>query len=185
MSETTTIDDFKSKLKGGGARANLFEVIIPDPAVASGLDQKLLPFMCKGAQLPASTVAQIDVPYRGRQLKVAGDRTFENWTVTIFNEDAQLLRGAFERWMNSINSHMENKSQVLNPSEYQSDLIVTQQNRIGGATKTYQIDGAFPVNVSAVDLSYDANDAIEEFTVEFAYQYWTTGEAGSRSGITS
>jgi len=165
------VDSFKSKLIGGGARANLFKVIINNPPVGAGLDTELLSFTCKGAQLPASVVAQIDVPFRGRQLKVAGDRTFENWTITAYNEDAQDVRSAFESWMNSINEHVNNVG-VKNPSLYQADLIVQQLDRETNVTKEYTIRGAFPVNVSAIDLSYDANDAVEEFTIEFAYQYW-------------
>ena len=158
---------FKSKLIGGGARANLFKVIINNPPVGAGLDTELLSFTCKGAQLPASTVAQIDVPYRGRQLKVAGDRTFEDWTVTIINDTGFEIRDAMERWMNGINSHNANTG-FNDPAEYQTDLAVEQLDKDGQKLKVYH----FPVNVSAIDLSYDANDAIEEFTVEFAYQYW-------------
>lgn len=177
------IDLFKSQaLISGGARANLFQVDIPTGLgnTAAGLSS----FMCKGAQLPASVIAQIDVPYRGRQLKVAGDRTFENWTVTIFNDNEFLIRNDFERWMNRINAHQNNVGN-LNPDEYQEDLQVTQLDRENNPTKKYNIVGAFPVNISAIDLSYDANDAIEEFTVEFAYQYWTTGANGADEGITS
>jgi hypothetical protein len=165
------VDSFKAKLIGGGARANLFKVIINNPPIGAGLNTELLSFTCKGAQLPASVVAQIDVPFRGRQLKVAGDRTFENWTITAYNEDAQDVRSAFESWMNSINEHVNNVG-VKNPSLYQADLIVQQLDRQNSITKEYAIRGAFPVNVSAIDLSYDANDAVEEFTIEFAYQYW-------------
>ena len=165
------VDNFKSKLIGGGARANLFKVIINNPPVGAGLDTELLSFTCKGAQLPASVVAQIDVPFRGRQLKVAGDRTFENWTITAYNEDSNDVRSAFESWMNTINQHVNNEG-AKRPSDYQADLIVQQLDRENVVTKEYAIRGAFPVNVSAIDLSYDANDAIEEFTVEFAYQYW-------------
>ena len=165
------VDSFKSKLIGGGARANLFKVIINNPPVGAGLDTELLSFTCKGAQLPASVVAQIDVPFRGRQLKVAGDRTFENWTITAYNEDSQDVRSAFGSWMNSNNEHVNNVG-VKNPSLYQADLIVQQLDRTNNVTKEYAIRGAFPVNVSAIDLSYDANDAVEEFTIEFAYQYW-------------
>lgn len=181
----SNIDEFKSKLQGGGARANLFEFNMPNPnSIKFPINQDLLSFMAKGAQLPASVVAQIDVPYRGRQLKVAGDRTFENWTVTVFNENAQLLRSGFESWMNSMNAHEENKGE-LKPSEYMVDMSISQLDRKGNTTKKYELRGAFPVNCSAIDLSYDANDAIEEFTVEFAYQYWTTGTGKATTGITS
>ena len=155
----SNIDDFKGQLQGGGARANLFELNMPNPAsVGFAINQERLSFMCKGAQLPASVVAQIDVPYRGRQLKVAGDRTFENWTITVFNENAQLLRSGFESWMNSLNNHEENKGE-LDPKQYMVDLEINQLDRQGNQTKRYQLKGAFPVNCSAIDLSYDANDA--------------------------
>lgn len=166
-----SVDDFKAKLIGGGARANLFQVIVNNPPVGANLDTELLSYTCKAAALPASTVAQIDVPFRGRQLKVAGDRTFENWTITVYNEDSQDVRSAFESWMNSINEHVANLG-VKNPRDYQADLVVNQLDREGKTTKSYSIRGAFPVNVSEIELSYENNDAIEEFTVEFAYQYW-------------
>jgi hypothetical protein len=176
-----TIDAFKTNaLRNGGARANLFEV-----ELTGGIgDGRLFSFMCKGAQLPGSVIAQIDVPYRGRQLKVAGDRTFENWTVTVFNDNENKLRGEFEEWMNSINAH-ESNTGILSPSAYYAQLKVTQLDRQNRPTKAYKIVDAFPVNIGAIDLSYDANDAIEEFTVEFAYQYWTTGKGGSDTGITT
>jgi hypothetical protein len=170
---TLSVDDFKSKLIGGGARANLFKVIVNNPPVGAGLNTELLSFTCKGAQLPGSVVAQIDVPFRGRQLKVAGDRTFENWTITVYNEDKQDVRNSFENWMNIINDVKENSGEK-NPTRYQADMIVQQLDRQGKVTKEYDIRGGFPVNISAIDLAYDANDAIEEFTVEFAYQYWQT-----------
>ena len=163
----SNVDLFKGQLIGGGARANLF-VVETTGGIGSG---RLLEFMCKGAQLPASVVAQIDVPYRGRQLKVAGDRTFENWTITVYNDNASKLRSEFEEWMNIINAHEDNTGE-LNPEVYQEDLTVKQLDRKGKPTKEYNIKGAFPVNVSAIELSYSANDEIEEFTVEFAYQYW-------------
>ena len=171
MPKQLNVDAFKAKLLGGGARANLFQVILNNPPTGAGLDTELTGFTCKGAQLPASVVAQIDVPFRGRQLKVAGDRTFENWTITVYNEDSQKVRSAFESWMNKLNEHVSNEG-VKRPAEYQADLEVIQLDRQNNETKKYVIRGAFPVNVSAIDLSYDANDAIEEFTIEFAYQYW-------------
>jgi len=177
------IDDFKIQaLANGGARANLFQVTLTGGIEAT--NSELFSFMCKGAQLPGSVIAQIDVPYRGRQLKVAGDRTFENWTVTVFNDNENTLRGDFEAWMNRINAHESNIG-LLSPSAYQAQLNVQQLDRQGKITKNYKIVGAFPVNIGAIDLSYDSNDAIEEFTVEFAYQYWTTGRGIADTGITT
>ena len=164
------VDDFKSKLIGGGARPNLFKAIVNFPAYAQG-DTELTSFMCKGAQLPGSVIAQIDVPYRGRQLKIAGDRTFENWTITVLNDTGMEVRNAMERWMNGMNEHVNNTG-LSNPTDYQADMTIEQLDKAGNVTKSYTIRGAYPVNVAAIDLSYDSNDAIEEFTVELAYQYW-------------
>jgi len=165
-----TVDNFKSKLIGGGARANLFKATLTFPGYAEG-DAELSSFMCKGAQMPASVVNNIEIPYRGRQLKVAGDRIFENWTVTIINDSGYEVRNAMERWMNGINEHVANTG-LVNPNDYTSDLFIDQLDKAGATTKSYTIRDAFPVNVSAIDVSYDSADTIEEFTVEFAYQYW-------------
>lgn len=165
-----TVDNFKSKLLGGGARANLFKATLSYPAYAQG-DVELSSFMCKAAQLPASVLGQIDIPYRGRQIKLPGDRTFENWTVTIINDTGMEVRNAFERWMNGINEHVNNVG-LANPNDYEADLIVEQLDKSNTVTKKYDIRGAYPINISAIDLSNDSADTIEEFTVEFAYQYW-------------
>jgi hypothetical protein len=167
---TLGVDDFKSKLIGGGARPNLFKAIVNFPAYAAG-DTELTSFMCKGAQLPGSTIAQLDVPFRGRQLKIAGDRTFENWIITVINDTGMEVRNAMERWMNGMNEHVNNTG-LSNPTDYQADMAIEQLDKAGNITKTYTIRGAYPINVSAIDLSYETNDAIEEFTVELAYQYW-------------
>ena len=139
---TLGVDDFKSKLIGGGARANLFKATVNYPAYAAG-DTELSSFLCKAAQLPASIVAQLDVPFRGRQLKIAGDRTFENWSITIINDSTMEIRNAFERWMNGINEHVNNTG-LLNPNEYMADMAVEQLDRAGNITKTYDIRGAYP-----------------------------------------
>ncbi len=164
------VDDFKAKLTGGGARPNLFKATINFPAYAGG-DSEFTSFMVKGAGLPSSTIANIDVPFRGRQLKIAGDRTFEPWTITIINDSEMKVRNAFETWMNGINEHVNNTG-LQNPTDYQADMIVEQLGKDGSVTKEYKIRGAFPTNVSQIELSYDTNDQIEEFTVEINYQYW-------------
>ena len=171
------VDDLKAKLTGGGARPNLFKATINFPNYAGG-NGDLTSFLCKAAQLPSSVIGQIDVPFRGRQLKVAGDRTFENWTITLINEDGFEVRNSFERWANGINEH-RNGTGILNPADYQADLIIEQLNRQNETIKTIVLRGAFPVNVAGIDLSYDTTDTIEEYTVEFAYQYWEA------SGVTS
>jgi len=164
------VDDFKSKLRGGGARPNLFKATINFPGYAGG-DVELTSFLCKAAQLPASIMGTFDIPFRGRQLKMAGDRTFEPWTVTIINDTDFAIRNAMERWMNGINAHQANTG-LSNPVDYQADLIVEQLDRDGSTVKTYNFRGCFPTNVAAIDVNYETVDQIEEFTVEFQVQYW-------------
>ena len=165
------VDDFKAKLKGGGARPNLFKATINFPAYAGG-DVELTSFMCKSAQLPASTVEPLAVPFRGRALQIAGDRpAFEPWVVTIINDTDFNVRNAMERWMNGINGHSSNTG-LTNPTDYQADMIVDQLDRDETVLKRYQFRGTFPTGISAIDLSYDTTGAIEEFTVEFQVQYW-------------
>jgi len=174
---TFKIDDLKAKLVNGGVRPNLFRATLNFPSYAGG-NTELTSFMCKAAQLPSSVVGQIDVPFRGRQLKIAGDRTFENWTVTVLNESTFQIRDSFERWMNGINEHF-NGTGLVTPADYQADLIVEQLGRDDTVLKTINLTGAFPVNLGAIDLSYETTDTLEEYTVEFAYQYWTA------TGVTS
>lgn len=164
------VDDFKSKLRGGGARPNLFKATVNFPAYAGG-DVELTSFLCKAAQLPASIMNVIEVPFRGRQLKLAGDRTFETWTVTVLNDTDFNVRNAMERWMNGINAHSANTG-LTNPVDYEADLIVEQLDKDGTTVKTYQFRGCFPTNVSAIDVNYETVDTVEEFTVEFQVQYW-------------
>lgn len=205
MSTLRTITDFKTALQGGGARANLFEVDIPTiPSVATqGIewDAENFQFLCKAAALPASNVAAIEVPFRGRTLKVAGDRTFDTWTVTIINDEDFKLRSAFEQWMNGI-SKLDNNTGATNPSSYMARAIVHQLGRgadqgrfsqtnsdIAGGSgipplRTYLFQDVFPTNVSQIDLSYDSADTIEEYTVEFQVQYWTAGSGQASGGAT-
>ena len=204
MSTLRTITDFKTALQGGGARPNLFEVDIPViPAVTEGIDwdADTFKFLCKAAALPASNVAPIDVPFRGRILKVAGDRTFDTWTVTVINDEDFKLRSAFELWMNGI-SKLDNNTGATQPSSYMANAIVHQLGRgadkgrhsttnseIAGGTaikplRTYMFNDIFPTNISQIDLSYDTGDTIEEYTVEFQVQYWTAGSAQSSGGAT-
>ena len=164
------VDDFKSKLRGGGARPNLFKATLNFPAYAGG-DVELSSFLCKTAALPVSEMALVTVPFRGRQLKIAGDRTFANWTVTVINDTDFSVRDAMERWMNGINAHAANTG-LSNPVDYEADLSVDQLDRNGDVLKTYNFRGCFPTNVSEIALSYETNDVVEEFTVEFAIQYW-------------
>lgn len=179
-----TIQDFKSALNGGGARPNLFEVTIPTPPTGINLTEDF-PILCKAAALPASNIASIDVPFRGRIFKVAGDRTFDTWTVTIINDQDFNIRNAMERWMQSIGQYGDG-SGFTDPADYMSNAFVKQFKRgksnVGFNTPfgsglevaaNYKFYDLFPTNVSAIDLSYDSSDTIEEFTVEFQVQYWT------------
>lgn len=164
------VDDFKAKLRGGGARPNLFKVTLNFPGYAGG-DVELTSFMCKGAQLPGSTIAPLPISFRGRQLQIAGDRTFEPWTVTIINDTDFKVRDAMERWMNGINGHTTNTG-LVNPTDYQADMVVEQLDRDETVLKRYDFRGTFPTNVAPIELNYDATGQIEEFTVEFQVQYW-------------
>ena len=166
------VDDFKSKLRGGGARPNLFKATINFPAYAGG-DAELTSFLCETAQLPGSTFGTIIVPFRGRQLKMAGDRTFAPWTVTIINDTDFDVRNSMERWMNGINAHTANTG-LTSPITYEADLFVEQLDRDGTSLKKYTLRGAFPTEVSPIDVSYGAIDEIERFTVNFEYQYFET-----------
>lgn len=168
-----TISDFKSRLSGGGARPNLFEVELAFPdavAIENDVLQKAR-FLVKAAALPASTIAPIDVPFRGRILKIAGDRTFETWTITVINDTDFSLRSAFEKWMNTINK-MSDATGVVDPEAYQKDATVKQLDRDGSVLRSYKFWDIFPTNISTIDVSYETTDTIEEFTVEMQVQWW-------------
>ena len=195
MAQTKTLSNFKSRLAGGGARPNLFEVTLPSfPGAAEDFwgegeneSNTKMAFLCKAAQLPASTVAEIPVAFRGRQLKVAGERTFDPWTVTIINDEDFGLRTSFEAWMIKL-SKLNDATGVTNPTSYMTNAYVKQLGRgkerfatenVGGESsvlRTYKFYDIWPTNVSAIQLSYDTEGTIEEFDVTFAVQYFTIGE---------
>ena len=164
------VDDMKAKLVGGGARPNLFKVTMAFPSYVTA-NVELASYMCKATSMPASTIAPIEVPFRGRQLKVAGDRTFDPWSVTIINDTDFNVRNSFEQWMNGINQHKANTG-LTQPSSYMADMIVEQLDKDGTVEKTYNIRGTFPTNLGAIELSYESGDTIEEFEVELQVQYW-------------
>ena len=174
------ISDFKSRLSGGGARPNLFEVELAFPdavAIANDVLQKSR-FLVKAAALPASTIAPVDIPFRGRILKVAGDRTFETWTVTVINDADFAIRSAFEKWMNAINK-LDDASGLTDPEQYQKDAMVHQLDRDGGVLRSYKFWDIYPTNISAIDLSYETTDTIEEFTVEMQVHWWEAFKGSS------
>ena len=177
------ISAFKSKLSGGGARPNLFEVVLTNlpTNVAVNWDADIFQFMCKAASLPAQNIANIDIPFRGRIFKVAGDRTIDTWTITVINDEDFRFRNAFENWTQQI-ANLDDNMGTTDPSAYMVDAKVYQlgrgsekssQNNGGSENvvlKEYEFQNIFPTNVSAIDLSYDTGDTIEEFTVEFQVQ---------------
>lgn len=168
------INEFKSKLQFGGARPNLFRVIMTFPNFATvGGEPEEMSFMCKAAQIPASTKGVIEVPFLGRILKVAGDRTYEEWVVTVLNDNDFLIRNAMERWSDAINS-AEGNIGIVNPNDYMTDATVEQLDRSQNVVKTYRFVDIFPSNIEAIDLSFENTDTIEEFGVSFQYQYWTS-----------
>ena len=203
MAETRTLSQFKSKLIGGGTRPNLFEVSIPtfpsaiSEAWSAGDDSEngIFKFLCKATALPASNLGSIEIPFRGRTLKVAGDRTFDDWTVTIINDEDFKLRTAFERWSN-VMSRLDDATGVTNPTSYMTDGYVQQLGR--GATaatgtasegessilRSYKFFDVFPITVGEIALSYDTTDQLEEFDVTFRYQYFTIGNSAQSSGGT-
>jgi hypothetical protein len=168
------INDFKAKLAGGGARANQFKVTMPFPGYAQvGGEIEDLAFLCTATSIPAMTVGGVTVPFRGRQIKIAGDRTFADWSVTVLNDTNFKLRNAFERWQNGINNMTDGEG-LTNPVDYQVDVFVDQLDRNGNTLKSYTLRGAFPIDIAAIPLNYETNNAVEDFDVTFQYQYFET-----------
>jgi hypothetical protein len=171
----SNIANFKNNFNGG-VRPNQFRVFISAAAVgAANLD-----FLGKATSIPASVIGNVDVPYRGRQLKVPGDRTFEDWTVTVFNDPSWQYRAYFERWMDLIQDNT-NPVRSGTASSVYGDGQVTQLGRDGNPIATYYIQGMYPTNLAAIDLDWGTNDSVEEFQVTFAINNWTS----SRDGINS
>jgi hypothetical protein len=169
------VNQFRSQLQGDGARPNLFEVTLPFPAFSlPGNAQTKTTFMCKTAQLPGSTLGVVPVQYFGRELKFVGNRTFADWTVTIINDEDFVVRNAFERWMNGINSHNLNVRNPVasTPLGYSVDSEVTQFGKAGNTIKKYRFVGMFPSDITPIDVDWGSNDTIEEFSVTLTYQFW-------------
>jgi hypothetical protein len=168
-----SINDFKANLIGGGARANQFRVTItPPPGIAIGLDVRRTSFMCKGTNLPAQELTPIEVPFRGRKIYIAGDREFsETWTTTFINDTDFMVRNALERWSNGINDLALNTG-VVDPADYQTDLTVEQLDRDDTILKTYIFRSAWPVSITAIELTSEAADTLEEFECTWRYQHF-------------
>ena len=191
--ENKTISQFKSALIGGGARPNLFEVELATLPEGITWDADIFRYMCKAAQMPGQNIASIDIPFRGRIFKVAGDRTIDNWSITVIQDEDFRLRNAFESWTQQI-ARLDNNLGATDPSAYMVNARVFQLGR--GSTpastnsdgtantvlKEYEFVDIFPTTVSPIDLSYDSGDSIEEFTVEFAVQSVNLIAGGTPNG---
>ena len=191
--ENKTISQFKSQLIGGGARPNLFEVELTTLPAGIAWPADNFRYMCKAAQLPASVIANIDIPFRGRIFKVAGDRTIEPWSITIINDEDFRIRKAMEEWVDLI-AKLENNLGATDPSAYMVNAKVFQLGR--GSTpssqtnagdrnsvlREYEFIDIFPTSVSSIDLSYDSSDTIEEFVVDFQVQSFAFVDAGGPNG---
>jgi hypothetical protein len=190
----TKLNDFLTKI-GEGVKPNMFAVDINWPQTLANApksdDLNLVNLLCKSAALPASNLGVIEVPFRGRTVKIAGDRTFDTWSATFFNDREFKLRAYFEKWLEQINTHETNNSPLFKPNNsegYMATLGVKQLRKdnteSGSVLRQYDLLHAFPTSVSQIDLAYDSNDQIEEFTVEFQYSYWKAVDPAS-SEITS
>ena len=180
----SSISQFKANLIQGGARANQFQVfvtfpsLIPNGQVAGQRAQ----FMAKAAQLPASTIAEVPISFRGRTVYFAGEREFQPWTITVYNDNDFQVRNAFEAWVDTI-QNSNSTSGALNPALYQVDLQVNQLDRNERVVKTYNFKDAFPLEVGAIQLDWDQNNQIETFDVTFRYNYFeSVGAQGVRVG---
>ena len=189
MAETSALGvlQFQQKIKGA-VRPNLFQVQHDFPSVDGlSVNKDLATYLCKSAALPASTVGTVELPFRGRVIKVPGDRTFESWTATFYMDDAFELRGAYEKWVELTNT-VDANTAAANMSDVLKDVTVTQMDKFNGSAtgfaniREYRLVSAFPVSVSQVSIAYDNNDSYEEFDVEFAYQYFETFQKDGKGG---
>ena len=178
MAITSNVSSFLTQVKQG-VRPNMFQVDITFPGTVEA-DQTLVSYMCKSAALPASNIGVIEVPFRGRTVKIAGDRTFDNWSATFINDKEMKSRSYFEEWLNKINTHKANTGEITDPTAYGRSVVIRQLEKdntpAGSELRSYKLWYAFPISTSAIDLAYDSNDQIEEFSVEFQYSYWTVGD---------
>ena len=188
-----SIVDFRSKMRGGGARSNLFEVTIeyPDllglPTDSDG-PKAVGEFLIKAAEIPASNLGNIPVPFRGRVLPIAGDRTFDPWTVTIINDTDFKIRDAMEKWSNFIND-LQTTQGTINPEDYQTSAFVKQLSREGDVNpgaidvlREYRFEGIYPNTVSSIALDYGATDQVEEFQVTFNYLFYSVPSGSTVGG---
>ena len=179
------INNFRGEFIGKGARPNLFEVQIPFPTLqgTTGNDPaKKMTFMCKGAQIPGADIGMIDVPYFGRTIKFAGNRTFAEWTTTVINDEDFEVHQGIVNWFNGINDPIGNITGFAG-NQYQVDGFVTQFTKEGTKAKKINLVNMWPQSIAPIDLSWDTNDALEEFTVTWQYDYWTVNKQGTDSVV--
>ena len=175
------LSGFTQALQGGGARANQFSVSMSGSG-AAGLTGNFH-FLCRSAQIPALTIGEIAVPYRGRQIFLAGDRTYDAWTVTVMNDRQYSVRAFLESWMDDMSDiGGTTKANALSASTYYGNATVMQLDRNNSAIRTYKLEGVWPTTLDAIDLSFDANDAIEEFGATFRFNWRTIGGTGGGGG---
>lgn len=170
------IDTFRSALIAGGSRPNQFRVQLTFPAIV-GSPTQTQQLLVTAAALPASNIGIVSVPFRGREVKLAGERTFDPWTISVINDGTMSLRNKFENWSAYMNGYLDNRG-VTAPISYLQDIKVTQLDRNDVAVRTYTLVGAFPQSVGDVALSYNSNDVISEFNVTFQYQYFDVVSGG-------
>jgi hypothetical protein len=174
------ITQFRSQMTLDGARPNLFEVAMAFPSFSDTTASQKLTFMCKTAQLPGSTVNPVPVYYFGREIKLAGNRQFPEWSISVINDEDFTIRTAFELWLNGMNSHRGNlrNASAGFPEGYTQDATVTHFGKTGNIIRTYKFIGMFPNDVAPIDVDWSANDTVEEFAVTLSYQWWESVELG-------
>jgi len=188
------ISQFVSRMSGGGVRTNLFEVNGRIPGATDSQITESLSFLIKAAQIPNSSLGTIEVPFRGRRIKLPGDRTFQDWSITVISDSGYQLRSAFENWSALLNTHVSNVTSTDFMARLMPTWSVTQLNRDGSPLRRYDFIGCFPTEIGAIDLSYENNDTIAEFPVTLNYSWWEaaaadkkpeTGETANGTGTTS
>jgi len=163
----------------GGARPSLFYVVIPDWPGSTTDSQTAFRFMCRTSSIPPSQIGAIDVPYFGRQIKLAGDRVYADWNVTIINDESYNIRKPIESWHSNMNQHIQNLPTggvTPEPRSYKRDAVIRHYSKDGSVIATYTIRGMFPINISQMGLDWDATNQIQTFDVDFALDYWLPGD---------
>ena len=172
--EFFNINTFRQKLNGG-SKANLFRILIEPDGLIPDVDLADTSILCKSGAIPAFTLGVIEVPFRGRRIKIPGDRTYADWTATFINDDNQDIRKSFDNWLNTIVNVDGEEALRDGTDSYRCTITVSQLKPDGSVARKYKLFDAFPTDVSAIDLSYDTTDAIQEFTVTFQYHYLDVG----------